>query len=139
MKTIILVVALSVFAFSVGKAQKSSKSKVSISYSGDNPKDTNYKANISVSDTEDTYSLNANFPNSKTEKLKQFLKDHLTPEIAKDGTGYTWKYKVKGETGYAVTLKKGRLNVFMNKEFLPADFIEDFIDMFTDLKDIVKE
>ena len=59
--------------------------------------------------------------------------------MTKIGTGYTWKYKVKGETGYTVTLKKGNLNVFMDKEFLSADFIEDFIDIFTDLKDVVKE
>ncbi len=139
MKTIILAVTLSVFTFSVSNAQKSSKSKVSISYSSDNPKDTNYKVNISISNTEDIYSLNANFPNSKTEKLKQFLKDHLTPEMTKTSTGYMWKYNTKGETGYSVKLKKGKLTVFMNKEFLSADFIEDFIDIFTDLKDIVKE
>ena len=80
MKTIILAVTLSIFAFYVGNAQKSSKSKVSISYSSDNPKDTNYKVNISISNTDNLYSLNANFPDSKTEKLKQFLKSHLTPE-----------------------------------------------------------
>ncbi|WP_024769043.1 hypothetical protein [Aquimarina macrocephali] len=138
MKTIICVLSL-VFALSLSNAQTASNSKVSISYSSDEPGEDNYRVNISISNTEDMYTLKASFPLSKTGKLKQFLKDHLTPEMTKNGTTSTWKYNTKGETGYVVKLKRGKLNVFMDKEFVSADVVEDLIDMFSDLKDIVKE
>lgn len=138
MKTIICALSL-VFALSLGNAQTTSNSKVSISYSSNEPGDSNYKVSISISNTEDVYTLKASFPSSKTGKLKQFLKDHLTPKMTNNGTTSTWKYSAKGETGYVVKLKRGKLNVFMDKEFVSADLVEDFIDMFNDLKDIVKE
>ncbi|WP_438423155.1 hypothetical protein [Aquimarina macrocephali] len=138
MKTIICVLSL-VFALSLSNAQTTSNSKVSISYSSDEPGESNYRVNISISNTKDMYTLKASFPSSKTGKLKQFLKDHLTPEMTKNGTTSTWKYNTKGETGYVVKLKRGKLNVFMDKEFVSADVVEDLIDMFSDLKDIVKE
>ncbi|WP_106792119.1 hypothetical protein [Aquimarina sp. Aq78] len=140
MKTIICVLSL-VFALSLSNAQttSTSNSKVSISYSSDEPGEGNYRVNISISNTEDMYTLKASFPSSKTGKLKQFLKDHLTPEMTKNGTTSTWKYNTKGETGYVVKLKRGKLNVFMDKEFVSADLVEDLIDMFQDLKEIITQ
>ncbi len=138
MKTIICLLSL-VFSVSTGTAQKSSNSKVSINYSSDEPGENNYKVNISISNTNDTYTLKASFPIAKTEKLKEFLKDHLDSKMTKNGTGYTWIYATKGEIGYTVKLKKGKLNIFMDKEAVSADLVENLIDMFSDLKDIVKE
>ncbi|MBQ4822502.1 hypothetical protein [Aquimarina sp. MMG016] len=138
MKTIICALCL-VLAVSVGNAQKSSNSKVSISYSSDEPGDKNYKVNISISNNDDLYTLNASFPNSKTEKLKRFLNDHLDAKMTKKGNTYQWDYLNEGEIGYNVKLKKGKLNVFMDKEYVSIDLVEDFIDMFSDLKEIVKE
>lgn len=138
MKTIISIFSL-VLAISFGNAQTTSNSKVSIVHSSDKPGDTNYKINISISNTEDIYTLNGTFPKSKTEKLKQFLNDHLTPKVIKNGTMYTWKYEIEGDTGYAIKLKKGKLNVSMNKQLISADMVEDLLDIFTNLKEVLKE
>lgn len=138
MKLIICTLCL-VLAVSIGNAQKSSNSKVSISYSSDEPGDKNYKVNISISNNDELYTLNASFPNSKTEKLKRFLNDHLDTKMTKKGTTYQWDYLNKGEIGYTIKLRKGKLNVFMDKDYVSIDLVEDFIDMFSDLKEIVKE
>ncbi|WP_271766864.1 hypothetical protein [Aquimarina algiphila] len=138
MKTLIYFASL-ILAISIGNAQSSSNSKVSISYSNDEPGEKNYKVNISISNTDDIYSLNASFPSAKTEKLKRFLKDHLDTKMTKNGTMSTWNYVTKGEMGYTIKLKKGKLNVLLNKEHISVDLVENLIDMFSDLKDIVKE
>ncbi len=138
MKTIICILSI-VFATAVGNAQKTSNPKVTISYSNDEPGDKNYKVNISITNNDDLYTLKASFPTSKTEKLMKFLKGHLETEMTKNGSGYTWIYTVKGNVGHTVKLKKGKLDVFVDKKYISADLVEDFIDIFSDLKDIVKE
>ncbi|GAA4279037.1 hypothetical protein [Aquimarina mytili] len=137
MKTIICVLSIA-FAISMGNAQKSSKSKVSIHYS-DDESGNNYKVNISITNTDDSYVLKADFPTPKTEKLKKFLKNHLETTMVKKGSEYIWSYTKKDKLAHTVKLKEGKLDVYMNKKNVSADFVEDFIDIFSDLKEIVKE
>ncbi|MDY8136387.1 hypothetical protein [Aquimarina sp. 2201CG5-10] len=137
MKTIICTLSL-LLAISFGNAQTSSNSKVSINYSSDEPGDRNYKVSISISNTDDVYTVNAKFPGSRTEKLKNFLKDHLETKMKKVNSSYNWNYYNKDEMGYKVKLKRGKLSVFLDKEFVSVDLIEDFIDMFSDLKEVIK-
>lgn len=138
MKTIICTLSL-VLAFSFLNAQSSSSSKVSISsYSSDDHK-KNYRISISITNEEDTYQVIASFPEEKTEKLKRFLKDHLETNMTHSGSSYYWHYKNKGETGYKVKLKRGKLNAFLDKELVSLDMVEDFMDAFQELKEVVKE
>ncbi|MEW7291708.1 hypothetical protein [Aquimarina sp. 2304DJ70-9] len=138
MKTVICIISL-LFSICMGNAQKTSNPKVSISYSNDEPGDKNYKVNISITNNDDLYTLNASFPTSKTEKLKKYLKEQLQTKMTKNGSGYTWVYTVKGSVGHTVKLKNGKLDVYIDKKRISADLVEDFIDIFSDLKDIVKE
>ncbi len=138
MKTIICMLSL-VLAISMGNAQKSSKTKVSINYANKESNDANYKVNISITNDDSSYILKANFPTSKTEKLKNFLKDHLKTKMINKGSEYVWSYTKKEELVYTIKLKKGKLDLYMNKKDVSADFVEDFIDIFSDLKEVVKE
>ncbi|WP_103068674.1 hypothetical protein [Aquimarina sediminis] len=138
MKTIIYVASL-VLAFSFGNAQTSSNSKVTITHSSDKQGDKNYKINISISNTEEEYSLQAKFPHANTEKVKQFLKDHLDTKMIKENSMNVWKYTSNRKPGYTVKLKKGKLDIFINKQNISADMIETLIDMFTDIKEVIKE
>ncbi len=137
MKTIICLIGL-VFTFSLGNAQTSSNSKVSISHSSNEPGNENYKINISISNTDDMYTLNAKFPKSKTQKLEKFLKTHLDVKMIKKETMTTWTYNTNDEIGYTVRLKKGRLNVYLSKETVSSDSLEEIMSVFSDIREVIK-
>lgn len=138
MKTIIWTLSLLV-AFSFVNAQNSSTSKVSVSHSNSDVKSGNYRVSISITNNDDAYEVNASFPSEKTEKLKRYLKDHLEARMSKSGSGYYWNYENNGEIGYKVKLKRGRLHAYLDKELVSLDLLEDFIDTFKELKEVIKE
>ncbi len=119
-------------------AQTSSNSKVTVNYSSDDTGDKGYKINISISNTDDIYSLKASFPSHKTDDVKRFLNDHLDTEMSKNYGYYTWNHDNKGEDGYKVKLRKGKLSVFLDKESVSIDLVDDLIDVFSDLRELIK-
>ncbi len=126
------------FAIPMVKAQTSSNNKVTVNYSSDD--DSNgYKINISVSNTDDIYTLKASFPSDKTDKVKKFLNDHLETKMSKSYGSYSWNYNNRGEEGYKVKLRKGKLSVFLDKEAVSIDLVEDLIYAFTDLRELIKD
>ncbi|WP_299242480.1 hypothetical protein [uncultured Aquimarina sp.] len=137
MKTIIFMLCMA-FAIPMVKAQTSSNNKVTVNYSSDD--DSNgYKINISVSNTDDIYTLKASFPSDKTDKVKKFLNDHLETKMSKSYGSYSWNYNNRGEEGYKVKLRKGKLSVFLDKEAVSIDLVEDLIYAFTDLRELIKD
>lgn len=140
MKTIICTLGL-ILAFSITNAQTSSSStsKVSVSYSDDSPGKRNYRVSISINNDDETFEVNASFPGDRTEKLKKFLKEQLETKMTHTGSSYYWHSKNKGETIYKVKLKRGRLTAFLDKEMVSIDLVDDFIDVFQDLKEVIKE
>ncbi len=126
------------FAIPMVKAQTSSNNKVTVNYSSDD--DSNgYKINISVSNTDDIYTLKASFPSDKTDKVKKFLNDHLETKMSKSYGSYSWNYNNRGEEGYKVKLRKGKLSVFLDKEVVSIDLVEDLIYAFSDLRELIKD
>ncbi|MBW1296585.1 hypothetical protein [Aquimarina litoralis] len=138
MKTIIFMLCIAL-STPVVNAQTSSNTKVTVNYSSDDTSEKGYKINISVSNTDDTYTLKASFPSHKTESVKKFLKRHLDTKMSKSYGTYTWNYNVKGEEGYKVKLRKGKLSVFLDKDAISIDLVEDLIDAFGDLRDLIKD
>ncbi|WP_298320779.1 hypothetical protein [uncultured Aquimarina sp.] len=137
MKTIIFMLCMA-STMPIINAQTSSNAKVTVNYSSDD--DSNgYKINISVSNTDDMYTLKASFPSDKTDKVKKFLKDHLDTKMSKSHGAYTWNYNYRGEEGYKVKLRKGKLSVFLDKEAVSIDLVEDLIDAFSDLRELIKD
>lgn len=137
MKTIIFILCITMAVPSV-HAQTNSNTKVTLNYSSDDT-DKGYNINISVSNTDDTYRLKASFPSDKTDKVKKFLKEHLDAKMTKSYGAYEWKYSVKGEDGYKVKLKKGKLSIFIDKGAVSINLVEDLIDAFDDLRDLIKD
>ncbi|WP_299223238.1 hypothetical protein [uncultured Aquimarina sp.] len=137
MKTIIFMLCIAL-AIPAVNGQTSSNSKVTVNYSSDD--DSNgYKINISISNTDDIYTLKASFPADKTDKVKKFLNDHLDTKMSKNYGSYTWNYINKGEEGYKVKLREGKLSVFLDKEAVSIDLVEDLIDAFSDLRELIKD
>ncbi|SEK31598.1 hypothetical protein SAMN04487910_0233 [Aquimarina amphilecti] len=138
MKTIILMLCMA-FTMPMINAQTSSNSKVTVNYSSDDTGGKGYKVNISISNTDDTYTLKASFPSHKTDEVKKFLNNHLEAKMSKVYGSYAWNYNSKGEEGYKVKLRKGKLSVYLDKEALSIDLLEDLIDAFSDLRDLIKD
>ncbi|WP_159092298.1 hypothetical protein [Aquimarina sp. Aq107] len=138
MKTIIFMLCVAL-AMPTLNAQTSSNSKITVNYSSDDTSDNGYKINISISNTDDAYSLKASFPSHKTEKVKKFLNEHLEVKMSKNYSSYMWNYNNKGSEGYRVKLRKGKLSVFLDKEAISIDLVEDLIDAFSDLRDLIKD
>ncbi|WP_299600686.1 hypothetical protein [uncultured Aquimarina sp.] len=137
MKTIIFILCMTM-ALPTAHAQTNSNTKVTVNYSSDDT-DKGYNINISVSNTDDNYRLKASFPSDKTDKVKKFLKDHLDAKMSKSYGTYEWNYLAKGEDGYKVKLKKGKLSVFLDKDAVSIDLVEDLIDAFDDLRSLIKD
>ncbi|MFD2561981.1 hypothetical protein [Aquimarina rubra] len=138
MKTIILMLCMA-FTMSMTNAQTSSNSKVTVNYSSDDTSDNGYKINISISNTDDIYTLKASFPSHKTDEVKSFLKEHLNAKMSTSYGSYIWNYNTRGEEGYKVKLRKGKLSIFLDKEAVSIDLVEDLIDAFSDLRDLIKD
>ncbi|MDH7446674.1 hypothetical protein [Aquimarina sp. 2201CG14-23] len=138
MKTIIFMLCIA-FAIPSVNAQTTSNSKVTVKYSSDDTSGKGYKINISISNTDDVYTLNASFPSHKTEEVKRFLNDHLDAKMSKNYGSYTWNYNNQGEEVYKVKLRKGKLSVFLDKEAVSIDLVDDLIDAFNDLRELIKE
>ncbi|WP_343912742.1 hypothetical protein [Aquimarina litoralis] len=137
MKTIIFILCMTM-AVPTAYTQTNSNTKVTVNYSSDDT-DTGYNINISVSNTDDSYRLKASFPSDKTDKVKKFLKDHLDAKMTKSYGTYEWNYLANGEDGYKVKLKKGKLSVFLDKDAVSIDLVEDLIDAFDDLRSLIKD
>ncbi|WP_405206245.1 hypothetical protein [Aquimarina sp. LLG6339-5] len=138
MKTIIFMLCVAL-AISTSNAQTSSSSKITVNYSSDDTSDNGYKINISISNTDDTYSLKASFPSHKTDEVKKFLNEHLEVKMSKNYSSYIWNYNNNGSEGYKVKLRKGKLSVFLDKEAISIDLVEDLIDAFSDLRNLIKD
>jgi len=138
MKTIIFMLCMA-FTAPIVNAQASSNTKVTVNYSSDDTSRKDYKINISISNTDDVYSLKASFPSHRTDEVKKFLKEHLDSKMTKSYGSYTWNYSTKGEEGYKVKLRNGKLSVFLDKDAISIDLVEDLIDAFGDLRDLIKK
>ncbi|WP_378175114.1 hypothetical protein [Aquimarina sp. SS2-1] len=138
MKTIILVLCMA-FTMPIINAQTSSNSKVTVNYSSDDTSDNGYKINISISNTDDIYTLKASFPSHKTDEVKSFLKEHLNAKMSTSYGSHIWNYNTRGEEGYKVKLRKGKLSIFLDKEAVSIDLVEDLIDVFSELRELIKK
>ncbi|WP_299253945.1 hypothetical protein [uncultured Aquimarina sp.] len=137
MKTIIFMLCVAL-AMPIVNAQTSFNTKVTVDYSSDDDS-SGYKINIAVSNTDDTYKLKASFPSNKTDKVKEFIKNYLETKMSESYGSYTWSYNNKGEEGYKVKLRKGKLSVFLDKEAMSIDQVEDLVDSFSDLRELIKD
>ncbi|MHA7057085.1 hypothetical protein ACWGOQ_0007695 [Aquimarina sp. M1] len=138
MKTIIIILCM-IFTMPMINAQTNATSKVTVKYSNNDASENGYRINISISNTNDTYTLNAKFPSHKTEEVKRFLNDHLDTKFSKNYGAYTWNYHNTGKEVYTVKLRKGKLSIFLNKEYASIDLVEDLLDVFGDLRDLIKK
>lgn len=88
-------------------------------------KTTKSSASVSISDSDNYYSLLANFDGWKSKKLEKLLSDNLDSNLFSTDSGTKiWKKENKGETAYSFILKDGKLKVSVDKELVSNETFE---------------
>jgi len=83
------------------------------------------KTSISVSNSDNSYSLLANFDAWKTKKVEKLLSDNLDSNLLSTEAGTKiWKKENKGETAYSFVLKEEKLKVSIDKELVSNETFE---------------
>lgn len=88
-------------------------------------KTTKSSVSVSISNSDDYYSLLANFDASKTKKLEKLLSDNLENSLLSTDSGNkTWKKDNDGQTAYSFVLREGKLKVNIDKELVSKETFE---------------
>ncbi|OXG07110.1 hypothetical protein BC749_102929 [Flavobacterium araucananum] len=88
-------------------------------------KTTRTSVSVSVSNSDNYYSLLANFDTFKTKKIEKLLADNLDNNLlSTDGGSKIWKKESKGETAYSFILKEEKLKVSIDKELVSNETFE---------------
>ncbi|MCV9930356.1 hypothetical protein OIU83_22040 [Flavobacterium sp. LS1R49] len=83
------------------------------------------KTTVSVSDSDNSYSLQASFDAWKTKKLEKLLSDNLDKSLFTTDAGTKiWKKDSKGETAYSFILKGEKLKISIDKELVSDETFE---------------
>ena len=111
---------------------KGAGNEISFSWDGDLSFSGNENMYFSTSDSDDTYKVRAKFPDRKTAKIREYLKEELGKQnIRVSGSKEQWKREYSGDTGYEVKVDEGSLRIFVDKELVSSS-------MFNKLKTITK-
>ncbi|MDA6069929.1 hypothetical protein NJT12_09905 [Flavobacterium sp. AC] len=77
------------------------------------------KTSISISNSDNYYSLLANFDSWRTKKLEKLLSENLDNSLfSTDADTKIWKKDHNGETAYSFILKEEKLKVNIDKELV---------------------
>lgn len=83
------------------------------------------KTSISVSNSDDSYSLHATFDNFRTKNIEKLLSENLDKNLfSTDKNTKIWKKENNGQTAYSFVLKEGRLKVSIDKELISKSTFE---------------
>lgn len=83
------------------------------------------KTSVSISNSDNYYSLLANFDGWKTKKLEKLLADNLDSNLLSTEAGTKiWKKDNNGETAYSFILKEEKLKVSIDKELVSNETFE---------------
>ena len=147
MKNVILVVlafiSLCTFAQSTPTPPKtppvhtttSTKTSSSYSYSMSDDNDTSHSSSISVTKSDDSYKFRASFHKSKTEKVKQLIKDRLGKEnLTVNGNTYQWNKNKNGDEVFECRLTKGHVRIYITKDDVSASFYNKIVALGEELK-----
>ncbi|MGY0035170.1 hypothetical protein [Pedobacter sp. NJ-S-72] len=96
---------------------------------------THESATVTITNSDDHYSLTAVFGKNKMEKLKKIIVKELGIPSEGDKNLSLWNAK----NSYMVTLKIQKLNIEMNKEKASPDLIKAFERMGKEIKKSVSE
>lgn len=83
------------------------------------------KSSVSISISDNNYSLQASFDKGKTKKLEKLLSDSMDNNLLTNDAGSKiWKKENKGETAYSVVLKEEKLKMSIDKELVSDETFE---------------
>ncbi len=131
---IIVYLLLSMFiGLFTAKAQESktttsnTTTSVSISTDGDIGFTENGRTYFSISDSDDTYKVRAEFHTTKTKKIRTYLLEELGKEyLTTSGNRQKWIRTYGGDVGYEVRLDNGTLKIRLDKELLSSGMVNKF-------------
>jgi hypothetical protein len=88
-------------------------------------KTTKSSVSVSISNSDDYYSLLAIFDVAKSKKLEKLLSDNLDNNIlSTDAGSKIWKKENEGQTAYSFVLKEGKLKASIDKELVSNETFE---------------
>lgn len=109
--------------------------KVSINSSDSN---TGENISFSVTNRDDRYSLKASFPKGISPELLAYLMEQMgSRNLVQKGGKTQWIANVDGEEVYEISLSKGRLQLYIDKEIASDELIEKFGDIGRKAKAII--
>lgn len=101
--------------------------EISFSFDGDLSFSGNENMYFSTSDSDDTYKVRARFPDRKTAKIREYLKEELdNKNMRVSGSKQQWSEDYRGDERYEVKIDDGSLRIYVDKELVSSALLDKF-------------